>query len=149
VGLGKQAKTLSRRQVDCVLGYLATTRNPVRNRLIFLLSIRAGLRAKEIADLTWTMMTDSDGSVAGVIALQDHASKGRSGRTVPMCRELKAAVDVWKQEQAETRPEDRVIQTERSKATSSPVIINLLRDWYCGLGFVGCSSHSGRRTTGR
>ena len=55
-------------------------------------------------------------------------------------------VCVWKQEQAETRPEDRVIQTQRSKATSSQVIINLLRDWYCGLGFVGCSSHSGRRT---
>ena len=146
MALGKQAKTLSRRQVDGVLAYLATTRNPVRNRLMFLLSIRAGLRAKEIAGLTWTMVTDLEGFVADALALQDLASKGRSGRTVPMCRELKAALEAWRQKQAGTRPEDRVIQTERSKATSSQVIINLFRDWYCGLGFVGCSSHSGRRT---
>ena len=53
MSLGKQAKTLSKGQVEAVLGYLAKTRNPVRNRLIFLLSAKAGLRAKEIARLTW------------------------------------------------------------------------------------------------
>jgi hypothetical protein len=43
VGLGKQAKTLSKGQVDAVLGYLAKTRWPTRNRVIFLLSVKAGL----------------------------------------------------------------------------------------------------------
>jgi hypothetical protein len=46
MSLGKQAKTLSKGQVEAVLGYLAKTRNPARNRLIFLLSVKAGLRAK-------------------------------------------------------------------------------------------------------
>ena len=46
--LGKQAKTLSIAQVRAVHLHLAGTRNPVRNKLIFLLSIKAGLRAKEI-----------------------------------------------------------------------------------------------------
>ena len=146
MGLRKQAKTLSRQQIEAMLAYLATTRNPVRNRLIFLLSIRAGLRAKEIAELTWQMVTTSDGLVADVIALQDRASKARSGRTIPVCRDLKAALEAWRLEQADTNPDERVIQTERSKATSAQVIINLFRGWYCGLGFVGCSSHSGRRT---
>lgn len=56
MGLGKQAKTLSKGQVDAVLGYLDKTRWPTRNRLIFLLSVKAGLRAKEIASLTWRMV---------------------------------------------------------------------------------------------
>lgn len=36
----KQAKPLTKAQVEAVLGYLAKTRHPIRNRLIFLLSIR-------------------------------------------------------------------------------------------------------------
>jgi hypothetical protein len=52
MGLGKQAKTLTKGQVDAVMGYLAKTRWPTRNRLILLLSVKAGLRAKEIACLT-------------------------------------------------------------------------------------------------
>lgn len=39
MGLGKQAKTLSKAQTDAVLGYLAKTRWPTRNRVIFLLSV--------------------------------------------------------------------------------------------------------------
>lgn len=35
-----------------MLAYLSTTRHARRNRLIFLLSAKAGLRAKEIATLT-------------------------------------------------------------------------------------------------
>ena len=55
MGLGKQAKTLNKGQVEAMLAYLSKTRHPERNRLIFLLSIKAGLRAKEIARLTWWM----------------------------------------------------------------------------------------------
>jgi integrase/recombinase XerD len=47
MALGKQAKTLSKGQVDAMLAYLSTTRYPERNQLIFLLSAKAGLRAKE------------------------------------------------------------------------------------------------------
>ena len=59
MSLGKQAKTLSKGQVEAVLGYLAKTRWPARNRLIFLLSAKAGLRAKQIAHLTWWMTNDA------------------------------------------------------------------------------------------
>jgi integrase len=146
MALGKQAKNLSRAQSDAVLAYVTQTRHPVRNRLIFLLSTRAGLRAKEIAHLTWSMVTDSEGSVADEIALTDQASKGRSGRVVPMSRELRSALVSWKDECGIAEPEQRVILTERAKATSSQVIVNLFRAWYSRLGFQGCSSPSGRRT---
>ena len=49
MSLGKQAKPLTKAQIEAVLGYLAKTRHPVRNKLIFFLSIRAGIRAREIA----------------------------------------------------------------------------------------------------
>jgi integrase/recombinase XerD len=146
MSLSKQAKVLTRAQAEAVLAYLAVTRNPVRNRLIFLLSISAGLRAKEIASLTWAMVISSDGSVARDIALRDAASKGRSGRVIPMNKELRSVLEEWKARCIHADPDQRVIITERSKATSSQVIINLFKAWYTRLGFHGCSSHSGRRT---
>jgi integrase/recombinase XerD len=84
MALGKQAKTLSKGQIQAVLGYLAMTRHPTRNRLIFLLSVKAGLRAKEIARLTWWMTNDPQGKIGRAICLQDSASKGKSGRMIPL-----------------------------------------------------------------
>lgn len=52
---GKQAKTLSAAQMRTALSYLATTRNAERDVVMFLLSIRAGLRAKEIAQIEPTI----------------------------------------------------------------------------------------------
>ena len=69
MGLGKQAKTLSRGQIDAMLAYLSTTRHAKRNRLVFLLSAKAGLRAKEIAKLTWLMVNNSTGQVGWEICL--------------------------------------------------------------------------------
>jgi integrase/recombinase XerD len=146
LALSKQAKTLTKAQIEATLAYLSRSRHPLRNRLIFLLSIRAGLRAKEISALSWSMVTTSDGSIAQDIALEDKASKRKSGRTIPMSRDLRHALHSWRAACARTAPRDYVIQTERSSSTSSQVIINLFWNWYRALGFEGCSSHSGRRT---
>lgn len=145
MSLGKQAKPLSKGQIEAVLGYLATTRHPIRNRLIFLLSIKAGLRAREIALLTWRMVTDAQGEIGQAIVLQDEASKGQSGRIIPMNEELRRALIEWRQSM-EVSPDGRVIRTERSKQTSPQVIVNMFARWYEKIGFDGCSSHSGRRT---
>jgi integrase/recombinase XerD len=56
---GKQAKIVSPIWERTILGYLATTRYPARDRVIFLLSIKTGLRAKAMASLTWAMGTDA------------------------------------------------------------------------------------------
>jgi integrase len=47
MALGKQAKILTDKQVRAVLAELDTRRYPLRDRVMFLLSIKAGLRAKE------------------------------------------------------------------------------------------------------
>jgi hypothetical protein len=43
MSLSKQAKVLSKGQVDAVLGFVSGTRHVARNRVILLLSVRAGL----------------------------------------------------------------------------------------------------------
>ena len=144
--LQRQAKVLRAGQIRAVLDHLERTRHPVRNRVIFLLSLRAGLRAKEIAGLEWRMVTDADGQVADAISLTDTASKGRSGGVVPMATELRRSLQALQQISPQPLGSTKVIRTERSSGTSAQVIINLFREWYGALGFDGCSSHSGRRT---
>jgi integrase/recombinase XerD len=139
------AKPLTKSQVEAVLGYLAKTRHPARNRLIFLLSIRAGLRAREIALLTWSVVTDAEGKIGRAIALHDGVSKGRSGRVIPLHSQLQAALIEWRKLQ-QPASNSRIIRTERSNQTSPQAIVNMFARWYEQIGFDGCSSHSGRRT---
>src|SRR5437763_16051794 len=60
-------------------------RNPEHCEL-FLSGLRlaTGLRAGEIAKLTWPMLLDPDGRIANHIELHDRAAKKRSGRTIPL-----------------------------------------------------------------
>jgi integrase/recombinase XerD len=98
MGLNKQAKTLSRPQIKLITGLIQQTRYPVRNRAIFLLSVKAGLRAKEIANLTWDMVTEADGSLSASIHLRNEASKGRSGRIIPINKELREVLEALQEE---------------------------------------------------
>jgi len=119
-GIGKQAKILSKGQIEALLAHAAHTRNPTRNRLIILLSVRAALRAIEIASLTWGMVLNADGTLADTLSLTNNASKGQTGgREIPLSKGLKRALSDWFQECGEVKPTDRIIRTKRS-ATTSP-----------------------------
>ena len=150
MALGKQAKTLNKVQVEAVSQHVATLRNGLRNQVVLLLSVRAGLRAKEIASLRWCMIVGADGEIGDSINLTDEASKGRGGRVIALNRVLKAAlVTLYEQERQSVRFDvgsSYVVRTERSERTSAQAIVNLFPRWYGDLGLVGCSSHSGRRT---
>jgi integrase/recombinase XerD len=80
---GKQAKTLNKTNITAMLRYVAKYRYPLRDRVIILLSVRAGLRAHEIANLTWPMVLDASGRIGSTIELHDGAAKCRSGRSIP------------------------------------------------------------------
>ncbi len=84
---GKRAKILNPKQENVVLRHLETTRYPERDRVLFLLSMKAGLRAAEIAALSWAMVTDANGQIGDSIALEDKATKGKKGgRDIPLHR---------------------------------------------------------------
>ena len=119
----KQAKTLTKLQIKLTTELIQQTRYPVRNQAIFMLSVRAGLRAKEVAGLTWAMVTDANGQVSASIHLRDVASKGRSGRVIPLNKELRGVLQALKEDQ---NLSPFVITTERSGKTSPAAIVNLL-----------------------
>lgn len=145
MGIGKQAKILNRSQIEAVLNHINGRRNGLRNRVIVLLSVRAGLRAKEIAALKWSMVVGAGGEVGEYIHLTNDASKGQSGRIIPINRQLRTAlVELF--EQGWISSTAYVIRTERSDHTSAQAIVNLFQRWYRDLGLIGCSSHTGRRT---
>jgi len=106
MGLGRQAKIVTDKQVRAVLAELDTRRYLARDRVMFLLSLKAGLRAKEIASITWGMMTDAEGEIVDVIALEDRAAKGKSGRMIPMHPDLRAALMALHRERGERMQPD-------------------------------------------
>jgi integrase/recombinase XerD len=146
---GKQAKMLTPKQETAVLTYLQTMRYPVRDRVMFLLSMKAGLRAKEIACLTWAMVTDAEGQITDTIALSNKASKGRGGgRMIPLNTMLHAAlVELYQLQSDEVHPERPVVYSERGGPLTASSVTKWFFHLYRDLGMIGCSSsHSGRRT---
>src|ERR1700709_2856847 len=89
---GKQAKILSADHIDDLLFFAERSRHPLRNRLIVLLSVKAGLRAAEIAKLNWALALDPSGEVGLTIEWQDKIAKKRGGRSIPLHAELREAL---------------------------------------------------------
>src|SRR5258706_11363983 len=109
---GKQAKILSVSQIDDLLFFAECSRHPLRNRVVVLLSIKAGLRAAEISQLTCQMVLDPAGEVAGSIELRDSAAKMGGGRIIPMHEQLRQAAINYHRT---TKGQDSVILSERGR----------------------------------
>ena len=117
---GKQAKILSEDDLQDLLVYASATRNPLRNQVVVLLSAKAGLRAGEIANLTWDMVLDPSGAISLAIELRDHAAKKGSGRLIPMHRGLRDALASWR---SVTRGTGPVVRSERGCAMAPLSIV--------------------------
>jgi integrase/recombinase XerD len=97
------------------------------------------------------MVLNSNNEVNDAIHLTDKASKGTSGRIIPMNNQLKEHIQMYFNEVKDklwsSRLQDHfVISTERSSKTTPQAIVNMFSKWYRRIGYLGCSSHSGRRT---
>ena len=141
--LGKQAKILALRDVADLLAFADCSRHPLRNRVIVLLSAKAGLRVGEIAGLTWDMVLDANGQISTFIELRDHAAKKGSGRLIPMHHDLADALSLWRQVSTGT---GHVVRSERGGPMTALSIVVWFKRAYGYVGLDGCSSHSGRRT---
>lgn len=141
---GKQAKLLSERAVCRLLAEAGRGRYPIRDRVLVLLSVKAGLRAGEIANLTWPMILTPEGKVGGLIELHDAAAKKCSGRSIPIHPDLKKALA--RLMRLSEGPAGPVFRSERGGPLTPNTVINWFAQRYRKLGLEGCSSHSGRRT---
>jgi len=148
---GKQAKTLTDSQIARMLREVEHSRYPLRDRVMVLLSIRAGLRAKEIALATWGMVLDADGNVGDTLELHDKASKGsKGGREIPLHPELRSALAALlaalSVDGAPASAETRICHSERELGLAPGSVQIFFQRLYQRLGLKGASSHSGRRT---
>jgi len=140
---GRQAKILSKDSCDDLLVFASTTRHPLRDRLIVLLSVKAGLRAAEIANLTWEMVLTPAADIGPAIELHDCAAKKSGGRLIPIHPDLGEAL---RDLRGQVVAADPVIRSQRGRPMSPVSIVNWFAKAYRAIGLQGCSSHSGRRT---
>ncbi len=141
----RPAKTLEPEDVRLLLGYVRQQRYSERNRVMILLSFKAGLRACEIAGLEWPMVLGSDKRVSHQLTIARGIAKKGSGRVIPLHKELKQALT--RLHQLEGRPcTGAVIRSERGGRMGAGSVVHWFRIVYRQLELVGCSSHSGRRT---
>jgi len=142
--IGNRAKILSRDHVEDLLVFAAQTRHPIRNQVLMLLSVKAGLRAGEIANLTWSMLVEPSGEIGKSLELQSRIAKKGSGRVIPIHPDLHAAL--LKLGHLSPLLAGPVIQSERGGPMKPISIVCWFAKAYQAIGLEGCSSHSGRRT---
>jgi integrase len=134
---GKQAKILSLGDVNDLLVFANCTRHSLRNCVIVLLAAKAGLRAGEIANLTWDMVVDPTGDVSSVIELRDIAAKNG------MHPDLRQALAAYRRLSTGL---GSVIRSQRGGAMTPLSIVVWFNRAFRDVGLHGRSSHSGRRT---
>ncbi len=76
-----------------MLRHVSRSSFPARDRAMILLSVKAGLRACEIAGLDWSMVLDAQGRVSDTIHVRDIIAKKRRGRRIPMHPDLRPALE--------------------------------------------------------
>lgn len=141
---GRQAKILSENTIRRALTYVDRGPNRLRDRVILMLSVRAGLRACEIAGLEWGMVTEPNGRIARSMTVHDRIAKKGGGRRIPMHNDLRAALREYG---AGTVRQGPVLVSLRSgEHLRANSVVNWFISLYNAIGAAGCSSHSGRRT---
>jgi len=124
-----------RRMLSAVAGRQTTS----RDRVIILLSAKAGLRACEIARLDWSMVLDARGRVADCLAVRDAIAKRRGGRRIPMHPSLRRVLVALQRASAPPGPVVRSVRGGRMRPTS---IVSWFAALFASLELEGCSSHS-------
>ena len=141
---GKQAKLLSAADLNDLLVFASCTRNALRNRVIVLLSAKAGLRAGEIANLTWDMVLDATGRIGGV-----HRTAGQrrqEGQRPDHSRCIRISAPRSSPGVAVRGERHYVAASERGGPMTPLSIVVWFNRAFRNTGLQGCSSHSGRRT---
>ncbi len=119
-----------------------------RNLAMVLCSCGAGLRAKEIASLTWSMVLAEDGSISSAINLPNHAAKKGSGGVIPLAKNVRIALQdlkIHSEAKKPILPADHIFISQKTrKGITNQAVIDMFRRIWRKAG-IDASSHSGRR----
>ena len=167
----KKMNILEPKHVKRVMRYLEdTSRQLNRDKTMFNLSLRQGLRSIEISNLQWKNVLDTDGvdvTFKEWMVVTNDQSKGKSsGREIPIHKDTRESLTQLLNEKFDSK--DWVLNKKKDipKLMNSYVIVSqqlignenegnklsnvTVTNWfhrlYKELGMVGFGSHSGRRT---
>jgi len=140
----RHARVLEPADLRVVLKHARKTQAQ-RNTVIVLLSYKAGLRACEIAGLSWPMVVTASGEIAACIDLSGTVTKNGRPRVIPLNKELARALAALHKLQSWPR-DGPVIRSQRGGHMTARSVVNWFAEIYAEAGLTGCSSHSGRRT---
>jgi integrase len=93
---GKQAKVVTPPMLKRMLRRASRSSHPARDRAMILLSIKAGLRACEIAGLDWSMVLDAQGRVSGTIHVRDSSRRSAGDAAFPCIPTCGAPWSDWR-----------------------------------------------------
>ncbi|GAB5351623.1 tyrosine-type recombinase/integrase [Qipengyuania sp. 483] len=139
------ARVLEKQDVCRLMALTDRHRQSDRNAVIVMLSFKAGLRACEIAGLTWAMVLTTSDQIADHLTISGTIAKYGSGRLIPIHCDLRRVLKRY--HKADGRPASGpLVRSERGAAMTPRSIVNWFHEAYAVLELNGCSSHSGRRT---
>jgi integrase len=139
------AKVLAQVDVRRLLKHVEASRWPCRNSAMVLLSFKAGLRACEIAGLTWDMVLSSNGQLSTSVSVSRHIAKRGTARRIPMHSTLRAELATLHKKYGKPHT-GAVIRSERGGTMRPSSVVNWFSKTFAEIDLKGCSSHSGRRT---
>lgn len=145
----KKANTLTPEQFERMMILVGASKHSERDRVMLLLSFKCGLRSCEIARLRWSSLVDAEGEIIAAnewITLGHDITKGKRPDTkVLMHPEVRLAL-VQLQKMTPNKTFLMYASQAKSGVMSVSNVTVYLYQMYQRFGFVGCSSHSGRRT---
>jgi integrase/recombinase XerD len=143
-----QAKSLTQAEITTILTHIDANTNAKRNRMMFLLTLQAGLRVGEVAQLKLADVRNTDGSIKTEVYFAAERVKHAHARTVFLNQRLQAELAEYVSSRTWLDNSQPLFTTLRGakKPFSANTLAQLFHYLYKkALVFQG-SSHSGRRT---
>jgi len=143
-----QAKTFSNTELDQVLESVVSTKHPIRNRAMLLLTHWGGLRVGEVAALRICDVLDANKCVKSEIRLLPEQTKGRHARTVFLNEKLRHELQEYANQLVIKDHNYAFFYTQKypKRGFTPNTLTQHFRLMYQEAGISGATSHSGRRS---
>jgi len=140
----RRAKIIEEKDLAAIFDWIdAKSSHKIRDKVAVMLTVKAGLRAAEVASIRWRNILKADGTVADNMELTHDVTKGGKFRVVPVNATLKALLSDFYQGNS---LDDFVVNFRSNTKNRRHAIVVWFADLYKKVGLKGCTSHSGRRS---
>ena len=147
-GTSGRAAVLSASQVRHVFRVARSRgRHAARAETTLAMTVGLGLRAKELAGLTWADVYETDGRVRKVVHLKAAYTKGGRTRDVfASSPSLRRALERYRETRSVPSARAPLFASQKGGPMTACSMARFLKALYREAGIAGASSHSGRRT---